>query len=332
MNAIQEVLDTRYNGNVSQYGWIVDDKKIQCSYNGCHSQILSYPTGKVSYAWSMGPNIPDIRLEYIFDEKVSPWRALLPSIITTKEQVKAGSPFIYGDLDIDANLIVNHMVSVRWPSEQIFSYAMWERLVLNFVHPAVADVLTALLATRHQQGKPYDPDKPRFTTTQLMHSNFIALDCTKEYVENFVNGKLEGGNGLPFAKTRTVGTANDYAGGTAKRGYKPIVGAFGKFAGLSFSDQLRGKLGEYQQFIVDTYGELKDFNHLVEIGRKEQVRLGLEDWAPGQRHARGGVHKTPAGVGLDNESVKKYESDRMGRSHWSYVQGSSYDTNHAHPF
>ena len=31
-----------------------------------------------------------------------------------------------------------------------------------------------------------------------MHSNFIPLGCTLEYAENFVNGRMIGGNGQPF--------------------------------------------------------------------------------------------------------------------------------------
>lgn len=328
MNDIkQQLLKIKYNGNVSQYGWVCDGKVIQCDYNGCHSQILSYPTTPTQ-AFSFGPNIPNIRLQYIFDEAVSPWRKLVPTLGVTIEELKAGAPFIYNDLSIDANLIVNHMVSVRWPAEQINSYALWERLLLKGVHPAVADLLTGLCATRwDQKYGEYDPEHPRFTTYQYMHSNFIALDCTMEYAENFVHGKMTGGNGNPFNQTKTAGCANDYTKSSKARGYKPIIGAFAQFEQLSFIDTLKGVRGEYMKFLEDTYGVLKDFNHLVEIGYAEQKRFGLPDWGPGKQHAARGVHETPNGVELRQDAIYAYEAKRDGQSDWGYVQGK-----HQHKF
>lgn len=317
-----QMLAMKYNGNVSQYGWVVNGKVHTCSYHGCHSQVLAWKShGKdVSQAFSFGPNIPDIRLQYIFDPSVSPWRALLPSLGVTLEQVKAGSPFIYNDLSFDANLLVNHMVSVRWPAEQINSYTIWEKLLLNGVHPAVADLLTGLVRARDCQkhGK-FDIDKPQFTTYQYMHSNFIALDCTMEYAENFVNGNLAGGNGFPFNEPAQV-VGNDYKGGSTPRGYKPIVGAFGKFTQTSYLDQMKGVHGEYVQFLINTYGEPECFANLVGIGLAEQKRFNLDDWPAGQQFAERGIHETPNGVELRPDAISAYERARQGRSHWGYVQ------------
>jgi hypothetical protein len=317
---LAEVKAIRYNGNVSQYGWIINDKVVKCNYDGCHSQILSYPS-RPDAAWSMGPNIPDIRLQYMFDSTVSPWRVLNGTLCVAKDDVKAGSPFVYGDLGLDANVLVNHMVAARWPNEQIFAYNVWDRLLLGGVHPAVADVLANLVRTRHcaKLGK-YNPDKPEFTTYQYMHSNYIALDCDMQYVENFVNGVMAGGNGLKFAETKTSGCANDYAGGSKPRGYKPIKGAFGKFAEVSYVDQMKGKFGEYTQFLIDTYGQPKSFNDLVAIGLSEQQRFGLSDWVPGKTYASAGQLSTPNGVGVTEADVSSYEKKRSNKSHWSYVQ------------
>lgn len=320
--AIETMKAIRYNGNVSQYGWAFEDGSVkECDYNGCHSQILSYPKTPIA-AYSFGPNIPDIRLQYIFDQTVSPWRSLIDGLGSRIEDIKNGSPFIYECLNVDANIIVNHMVSVRWPAEQIWSYAIWERLLRSGVHPAVADLLAAFCRSRihWKTNGPVDLDHPEFTTYQYMHSNFVALDCTMEYADNFVRGKMTGGNGNPFAKTQTTGCANDYEKSSKSRGYKPIIGAFAKFDQMTFLDTMQGKMGPYMQFLVDTYGPVKEFNDLVRMGIAEQKRFELDDWHPGKRYAEAGVCETPCGVELSQTAIDAYERRRDGQSHWNYVQ------------
>jgi hypothetical protein len=153
-----------------------------------------------------------------------------------------------------------------------------------------------------------------------MHSNFIALDCSIEYAENFCRGIMAGGNGNPFNSTQTEGEANDYVKSSSPRGYKPIIGAFHNFKQLTYMETLNGKMGEYMQFLVDKYGAPKDFNDLVRIGWDEQKRIQLSDWGPGQLYANRGISETPCRVELRQEAIDRYEAERAGRSQWTYVQ------------
>jgi hypothetical protein len=329
----QEILEKRYNGNVSQYGWVVDGKVVECQYNGCHSQILAwgYHGKKVTECYSFGPNIPPIRLEYMFDDSASPWRSVLSTLGCTKEDVAGGAPLVFTDLSRDANVLVNLMVAARWPQEQIWSYGLWERLLLSGVHPAVADVLTQLIRTRDKQDAPYDPENPEFTTYQYMHSNFIPLDCTLECVDNFVHGRMLGGNGHPFnGAGANIGNVGDGANTTVAKSYKPIIGAFAKQQFMNYVDQLKGTPGEYVQFLLDTYGPLAGVQSLVDIGLREQKRLNLDDWSAGKRFAERGVSETPNGVELRADAIASYEGARSKQSHWRYVQ--ELRGRHAHIF
>jgi hypothetical protein len=183
---------------VSRFGWITEDGKfVKAGSHICHAAL------RRSYGEGAGKNMkhvinfPQKPHSYVTDEvakKFYDWMANgspFAKVYLTKDPDVIHKGYALLDIDQDQNLLTGACIAGRFISEPISSnnvskhFSLWSDLVIE--HKANPE---AAFAFAHMFSDERKDSYPKYYNPKMYHVLFTPSTENKEYVHNFINGKV----------------------------------------------------------------------------------------------------------------------------------------------
>lgn len=170
-------------------------------------------------AAEMDPELIRRYVQFITDKKLSPWRfmfqhedRIINGINIDSLDFRCEYGFIFTDLSMPSNMLVNFLIATRAVRERPFGLKAWDEMVLSRgMHPAVA-FFFAQCCRWTEDGKPV------LRVSDAGHDNPDVTTCSAETAGNFIKGVVVNPLG-PYSHNSHYTPCNSIWGSGGKKRY-----------------------------------------------------------------------------------------------------------------